>query len=297
MMIDEINARLENPNGTLKNLSKKFVSGLREKYNMDYEDVKSWIFCGGQADPNYENIPSQFKAYENYYKLCFPNTPFPLIEDRCICDTKLVHNCYIRENVEATSDSMLIVGSCCIEHFIDAGKVRKCTKCSSDHRNRSDNLCKKCRENIQAEERETKLVAREEKKRLKKIEREAEQERILHHQRYYFDIPYNRSKSEHNLKTLLYWNKCKWDSVVGAWWCAGNTKQIEDTLDEIPYYHIKDIEAFKDKKKNKIIEYKDKSFINTKMRDKKITFTAAVEDAKLDGLKWDADRKLWYRQY
>jgi hypothetical protein len=289
-MFNEIVERIENPNNTLKGLSKKFINGLREKYNMDYEDVKTWIFCGGHADPNCENPPSQFKAYENYFKLCFPNMPFPDIEDRCICDVKLMHNCYIRQNVGEPIDNILIVGSCCIEHFIDAGKVRKCEKCSSDHRNRKDNLCISCRK---AEKQSQNKIIAEEKKRLKEIEKE----RLLHLGRYYFDIPYNLLKAKPNFKKMLNLNKCKWDSDINAWWCNGNNKQIESTLDIFEYYHIEDIEDFKQKRRDKIKEYKNKEFIYSKMKDKKITFDLAVEDAKLDGLKWDKLLKLWYRQY
>lgn len=276
-------------------LSKAFIEGLKTKHNLTYDEVKTWIFCGGHADTSRcAQTPSEFTAYENYFRLCFPNKPFPAIVTTCVCDQTLMHNCYIRKNVNSPIEEILIIGSCCIKKFIDSGKVRKCEKCESEHNNRSDNLCNACRLRQRAIEKEELKQEREKQKEEKKRLKELEGMKHVHHQRHYFDIPYKHSQ---NIKESLFRNKFKWDSAIGAWWGSGNTSQIENILNTIPQYYIEDIEEFKEKKKNKIKEYKDKDFITTIMKDKTISFALAVEDAKKEGLKWDSDLKLWYKQY
>jgi len=281
-------------------LCKAFIKGLRDDHNLTYDDIKTWIFCGGQAGPSVLGPPSQFIAYQNYFHQCFPNKPFPQLKPECVCGVSLVHNCYIRKDINSTLDTVLIIGSCCIEKFIDAGKARKCEKCSSEHHNRKDNLCTICRNKILAERR---AEAKKQKdidtynRRLdRKIAAEAEKERLLHLKREYFDIPYSISSEEDRYKNLKD-NKCKWDPDVGAWWCKGNKYQIEHILECFEYYHISDIENFKKKKADKVKEYKDKNFIYNKMKIRAITFKEAVEVAKKEGLKWDNDAKLWYKQF
>jgi len=287
-------------------LSKAFIEGLKTKHNLTYDEVKTWIFCGGHADSSRcAQTPSEFTAYENYFRLCFPNTPFPAIVNTCVCEQSLMHNCYIRKDINSPIGEILIIGSCCIKRFIDSGKVRKCEKCAADHNNRSNNLCNSCRSQqrslekalLKQEQEKQKGTncpkvnfSIEEKKRLKEIE----DMRHIHHRRHYFDIPYNYSQ---DIKESLFQSKFKWDSTVGAWWGSGNSSQIENILNMIPQYYIEDIEGFKEKKINKIKEYKDKNFIHTIMADKLISFADAVKDAKKEGLKWDSDLKLWYKQY
>lgn len=279
-------------------LSKDFINGLRSKYDMSYDDVKNWIFCGGRA--GHANAPSKFISYEKYFTQCFPNVEFPDIDNRCVCDAELTHNCYIRKDIESTADSILIVGSCCIDKFIDAGKVKKCEKCASEHRNRNDNICKTCRKSdayAMALERKKQRDLDTYNRRLdKKIKDAEEKERLLHLGRLYLDIPYNISSASGNYK-ILKENRCKWDSDLIAWYCNGNENQRNYIIECFDKYHIEDIEDFKKKRHDKHKEYKPKNYINDLMDDNKIPFKLAVTLAKNEGHKWDSEQKLWYKQY
>jgi hypothetical protein len=201
-------------------LSNAFINGLKEKYNMSYDDVKTWIFCGGCANTQCEKPPEEFIGYENYFKLCFPDSVFPIIENKCVCDATLLHNCYIRKDVNAPVSDILIIGSCCIKKFIDAGKVRKCEKCNADHRNRKYNLCNNCKsEKIQMEKERKKEIAK-----YNKLE--------------CFDIPYQIGEES---KSMLYYTR--WDKALKIRYC----KYIDENSHVIEYfkkYIIEDIEDF-----------------------------------------------------
>jgi len=277
-------------------LSIKFIQGL-EKHGLSYNEIKKWQYCGGKSwsDGAYE-----ITRHEKYFKQCYPNEDYPKQKKECICGTDLIHNCFIRENNESSVESILIVGQCCVEKFIDGGLDKRCEKCSSPHNNIKDNLCKICRKRQhnaeqleKAKQRNLETALRREQKR---IEKEKEKERLLHSQRYYFDIPYDISNDKENY-AYLKTNKCKWESTIKAWYCNGNKNNIENILDHFEEYHIEDIEDFKQKKNTKFKEYKDKNFINDIMKDLKLSFMDAVANAKGKNLRFDKELKLWYKQY
>lgn len=112
-------------------LSQKFINGL-EDYELTYEDVKEWLYCGG----NYSH-------HLNYYKLLFPKSKkIPEFTDQCVCHQKLTKNCYI---MDKSKKRLLILGMCCIKKFISNGVHRSCEKCGNQHRNRKFNLCNDCK--------------------------------------------------------------------------------------------------------------------------------------------------------
>lgn len=247
-------------------LSKAFINGLRTKHNMSYDDVKTWIFCGGHANTECEKIPDEFIGYENYFKLCFPNTDFPELENKCVCDATLLHNCYIRKDTTATIDDILIIGSCCIKKFIDAGKVRKCEKCNADHRNRKYNLCNDCKvEQIQID---------------KDVEKKRKKEVAKYNKLECFDIPYEICQDHKQMISYT-----RWDKDLKIRYC----KYIDSNKHIIEYfkkYIIYDIEDFINKRKTKHVEYKDIEYSKE-----------AIADAKKNGLKFDGVKKKWYKQY
>ena len=112
-------------------LSQKFINGL-EEYDLTYDDVKEWIYCGGN-----------YGGHLNYYKLLFPKSKkIPAFIDECVCHQKLTKNCYI---MDKQKKRMLILGMCCIKKFINNGLHRTCEKCGKEHRNRKYNLCNDCK--------------------------------------------------------------------------------------------------------------------------------------------------------
>lgn len=241
-------------------LSKAFIDGLQKKYNMSYDDVKTYIFCGGCANEKCENTPNEFTAYENYFKLCFPNMPFPELTNECICGQTLAHNCYIRKDVNTPLENILIIGSCCIKKFIESGKSRKCEKCNADHKNRKYNLCNVCKVDKINEEKE----AQKEISKYNKLE--------------CFDIPYQICQE--NTDKIYF---TKWDKELKIRYCRPNNYNGH-VIRFFIKYRIDDMEEFINKRKNKVIEYKQIAYEDR-------------EQAKKDGLKYDKIKKLWYKQY
>jgi hypothetical protein len=273
-------------------LSIKFINGL-EKLGLSYNEIKKWQYCGGKS---WSDGSHTITRHEKYFHQCYPNEQFPKQVRECICGTDLIHNCFIRENNESNIESILIVGQCCVEKFIDGGLDKKCEICASSHNNIKDNLCKTCRKERHNIEQFERQKQRNLETALRKEQKRIEKERLLEANRYYFDIPYQISNDKENYNYLKT-NKCKWESTIKAWHCNGKPYNIENILDHFEEYHIKDIEDFKEKRNTKFKEYKDKNFINDIMKDLKLSFMDAVANAKDKNLKFDKESKLWYKQY
>ena len=111
-------------------LTEKFLEGLKQ-YGLTRDDMKNWKYCGGDG-----------KHHLSYFKLCFPGRDIPNTSEVCVCKQKIIHNCYITNNVD-----ILILGSCCIKKFIEKCR-RSCEKCGAFHKNRAVNLCNGCRDDI-----------------------------------------------------------------------------------------------------------------------------------------------------
>lgn len=120
-------------------LHNKFVRGLREKYNMDPEDLNDYWYMGGTGT----------ESALKYFILSRKNPIIQKLElpphaDTCICDTKIVHNYYITDGKQ-----ILVIGSKCREQFCNENcNTRTCAKCRAPHINRKVNLCNDCRKVI-----------------------------------------------------------------------------------------------------------------------------------------------------
>lgn len=119
-------------------LSVKFMNGLMDKHNMEAEDIKNWVYCGGD-----------FKQHRTYFDLCFPSKDgqvpkFPELSGECICKTKIVNSCFIRPTIDSPVEDILIVGACCIEKFLPNGFKRFCEQCRAEHKRRTVNICFEC---------------------------------------------------------------------------------------------------------------------------------------------------------
>jgi hypothetical protein len=111
-----------------KTITQKFIKGLK-KYNMTIEELsKDWKYCGGTQGRHY-----------NYYQLMFPGESLCEHRSRCICNTRIKHNCYLTNGVDT-----LVLGNCCIKRFVEK-KGRTCSNCGESHKNRITILCKTCR--------------------------------------------------------------------------------------------------------------------------------------------------------
>ncbi len=111
-------------------LTERFMKGL-EEYNMTYEEVKDWFYCGGSYD-----------AHRDYYFMCFPkSSKLPEYGDECVCGHKIEKNCYITDSKKS---KILILGMCCIKKFI-CNFSRSCEICNKPHKNRTVNKCNDCK--------------------------------------------------------------------------------------------------------------------------------------------------------
>jgi len=108
----------------------KFVKGLKDKYDLEYQDVKSnWKYCGG----------NKTKRHKNYFKLLYPEYDFPTYDSTCVCGHCIIENCYITDGKE-----FLILGNCCIKAFLEKSG-RTCELCGEPHKNRKVNKCNNCK--------------------------------------------------------------------------------------------------------------------------------------------------------
>ena len=108
------------------------IDGFLNIHNLNINDVvKDFMRVGDDSTGG----KRQFKL------LMGDDVPFPKHVDRCVCDHKIIHNCFIanREN-----GKVIILGKCCVRRF--KGTLnRRCDICNKQHKNRSDNLCNECR--------------------------------------------------------------------------------------------------------------------------------------------------------
>ena len=111
------------------NLRRAFINGLSD-YGLTPEAIKDWKYCGGNTD-----------SHLKYFKLLFPGLGLPEYSNECVCGHAIVKNRYI---CDANGGDVLIIGSCCIDHFIPK-RLRTCSDCGNFHQSRKDNLCLPCR--------------------------------------------------------------------------------------------------------------------------------------------------------
>jgi hypothetical protein len=87
-------------------LHKQFVKGLKDLDPPLAEEVvkKDFEYCGGycrrclnpEFEPHHSDYPCKNKRHINYFRMCFPNKPFPEFQDQCICKQQLtIINCYL----------------------------------------------------------------------------------------------------------------------------------------------------------------------------------------------------------
>jgi hypothetical protein len=141
---------------------KRFCDALVKKGVLNIDE---WEYCGGN-----ENSPS-FAYLDDFVKF-FGHMGMPLDVSNCICGTRITYNCYITSKTEQNISieqvkyngrhiPILIVGSCCIKHFMDGTKL-KCEQCGELHRRNKceKNLCLPCKK-----ERDLNIKREQERKR------------------------------------------------------------------------------------------------------------------------------------
>jgi len=226
-------------------ISQKFLNGLKQ-HQMDYLDIKDWIYCGGNQDSYYE-----------YFKLCYPDAIAPT-EDNCICGNGISICCYIRENVDAPVEDILIVGSCCIKKFLPNGFTRFCTNCNAEHKRYKHNICFDCEK-----------------------AKKAEAEKLAPY--VYFDFPFSM-KDE--IKTY----GAIWDSEYKLW--RANRKYKPNLIEKYSRYIIADVPTFIIDRENKRLE---KIRLESLPKEYKEFSFGEKQKAIDEGYKWDNTAKKWSR--
>jgi hypothetical protein len=105
----------------------RFLNGLKE-FGVNEKDISNWKYAGGNMG-----------RHKNYFKMVFPKNTLPEYDTHCVCNQKIVENCYITNGNE-----VIIVGNCCIKKFIPTS-TRSCSQCNQPHQNRLINMCNTCR--------------------------------------------------------------------------------------------------------------------------------------------------------
>ena len=122
---------------------KKFEENLLEKYNVRFNDLKEWKYCGGDRDEHlrYFNLVFPCDCELNLNEgLCDCNHPEK--ESNCVCGHHIEEQCYIQNENDKTR--LITLGNCCIKKFLIKSR-RTCDVCGNVHRNRKINRCNNCK--------------------------------------------------------------------------------------------------------------------------------------------------------
>ena len=115
--------------------SKLFLNNLAELSEKDW--TKQWIYIGGDTGRHLTKLKTKFgNEYKNF---------IPEHKNQCICTHVIEENCYIQNILNS---SIVIVGNCCINRYLEQDTSKKCENCHQSHNNRIDNFCNECRGGI-----------------------------------------------------------------------------------------------------------------------------------------------------
>lgn len=124
-------------------LIRQITENLMVDYNITFEDFVKYEYCGRHRGDDKED--STTEAGERYFEILFGERAFPEIQEKCICEHDIIINCYVTKDINIKDGLIVIVGSCCIENFLEKKFARLCSECKNPHKNRKDNLCNSCR--------------------------------------------------------------------------------------------------------------------------------------------------------
>jgi hypothetical protein len=122
-------------------LHSRFVRGLKEDYGLTDEEIEdieqNWVYCG------YRHMEDEWDDGAKQFRYYFPTEPCPEFSKECVCRQKLnVRNDWITDGKE-----VLVIGQCCKNMFI-VNRLKTCQTCKKSHRNRTNNYCNDCREEM-----------------------------------------------------------------------------------------------------------------------------------------------------
>ena len=134
-----------------------FEDGLFEHHRMTLDEFKQkYNYAGGYcrcakcqgdqegncANTRHTNYFSKKVIGFNERKHVFE---VPSFKDNCVCGHSLsVCNCYMF-TIDQNIVKFIIVGNCCVNHFLGDVKFRNCEICKAPHKNRNIDRCSDCR--------------------------------------------------------------------------------------------------------------------------------------------------------
>jgi len=113
---------------------KRLVANLKEIYGLTWDDFKLYFYAGGDTG-----------KHKEYFLTKMGGIGKPGEAQRCVCGQIIVENCYVTRTAK---DIIVIMGNCCIKRYIPTGMSKTCEICAKPHKNRKDDICKKCRKEI-----------------------------------------------------------------------------------------------------------------------------------------------------
>ncbi len=124
---------------SLLNLKKKFNIALEQFIDFDFQKCGMELWTGKiHSRPFFQtlfndkqiiNLLSRIEEIECKIK-------------HCICNVKIIH---IPLLYSKPQDILLPIGKCCNDSYNPNGGKKFCSLCNVEHKNRKDNICKKCR--------------------------------------------------------------------------------------------------------------------------------------------------------
>jgi hypothetical protein len=121
----------------------KFANGL---FQLGFASVKEFSKCVRYIGGTHDNHRNYLKTQEvDYVQIMKDNAE----DSACICGQKLTRKCFlaVKDSLNGQDEvEYYVVGVCCVRRFMPKGSLsRTCRKCEAVHKNRSVDLCNRCR--------------------------------------------------------------------------------------------------------------------------------------------------------
>lgn len=113
---------------------KRLVANLERIYGLTWDDFKLFFYAGGDTKRHLEYFLSKMGGISQ-----------PDKAQNCACGQVIVENCYVTRKAK---DIVVVMGNCCIKRYVPTGMSKTCEICNKPHKNRKDDICKKCRKEI-----------------------------------------------------------------------------------------------------------------------------------------------------
>ena len=158
-MTDKKSTKTNSSTETEVDLYPKFYKELWEQYNLTKEEIIKWTYAGffhidvGNIRKNIvPHLPPHILNEHNRGVRIWKDVmgeieiPSELSEYECVCGVSILWNHVLVEDPNAEELSVIIIGSECIDKFLNISRKRKCKICREvEIRNTKLGMCKECK--------------------------------------------------------------------------------------------------------------------------------------------------------